>query len=270
MREGMVPMKVKRQTFFRLLVRPLATRAARAAIVGRNRSRLEPERGRFTRAEADTLLRQAWRAFEARTPDVSGLPTLGSRMNVLLAGVTLAVFESLTGAGVERAYAIELVGDSCWRVYRWWGLLGRLAARLSGRDAIRDQRQRVGPNGEWPISFPFNPPGYLARYVPTEKGLGFDVTRCPVAAYLRAQKASDLAVGTWCMLDYPLAEMIGLRLTRTCTLAGGGAACDFRWFPATPPRSGGVAPGQRSPASVHNLSGVSSIEIEVNHERVIE
>jgi hypothetical protein len=34
-------------------------------------------------------------------------------------------------------------------------------------------------------------------------------------------------------LDYPLAEMGGLRLVRTQTLAAGDKQCDFRWFRAT-------------------------------------
>jgi hypothetical protein len=32
------------------------------------------------------------------------------------------------------------------------------------------------------------------------------------------------------MLDYPLAEMLDLRLVRTQTLAKGDKRCDFRWL----------------------------------------
>jgi hypothetical protein len=202
-------------------------------MVGRNRSRQEPEKGRFIRAEVNHLLDQTWQTFDRRVPDVSIQPTLGSKMNVLLASLTLAFLQNLTEAGVERAYAIELIGDICWKIYQWWGYVGSFLARLSRHDRIKDHARRVGKDGSWPMSFPFNPPGYQAQYVPTEGGLGFNVIRCPVAEYLRANGASDLAVSTWCMLDYALAEMIGLRLTRTGTLAAGDKQCDFRWFPST-------------------------------------
>lgn len=82
------------------------------------------------------------------------------------------------------------------------------------------------------MSFPFNPPGYRARYVSIEDGIGFNVIRCPVAEYFRTNGAADLAVGTWCMLDYPLTEIVNLRLVRTQTLAAGDDKCDFRWLAA--------------------------------------
>ena len=82
------------------------------------------------------------------------------------------------------------------------------------------------------MSFPFNPRGCLARYVATQGGLGFNVIRCPVAEHFHTHGSEDLAVSTRCMLDYPLAEMIEMKLVRTQTLAAGDDQCDFRWFSA--------------------------------------
>lgn len=225
-------MNASRLTLFKFIFKPATKWAAGRAMVGRNRSRHEPEKGRFIRAEVNQLVDQAWQSFDVLAPDVSKQPTFGSKLNVLLASLTFAFLQNLIAAGVERDYAIELIGDICWKVYQWWGYVGRFLARLSRHDRIKDHARRVRQDGSWPMSFPFNPPGYQAQYVPTEQGLGFNVIRCPVAEYLRAQGASDLAVSTWCMLDYALAEMIGLRLVRTGTLAAGDKRCDFRWFPA--------------------------------------
>jgi hypothetical protein len=37
------------------------------------------------------------------------------------------------------------------------------------------------------------------------------------------------------MLDYALAEVNGLKIVRTQTLAAGDKHCDFRWFRAAKP-----------------------------------
>ena len=217
---------------FKLFFMPVVGWAAGRALVGRNRVPYEPDNGRFTKAEVDRLLDQSWHDFDEVAPDVSTEPTLGSRMNVRLAALTLAMLQSLTANGIERKYSIELIGDTCWKVYQYWGRVGRFIGRLSRRHPINDHAKRIIKDGSWPMSFPFNPPGYRARYVPTQGGLGFNVIRCPVAEYFHTHGSEDLAVGTWCMLDYPLAEMIDLKLVRTQTLAAGAPHCDFRWFSA--------------------------------------
>ena len=218
---------------FKLVFKPLIRWAVCQALVGKNRAPNEPEKGRLTRPEVNRLIDQSWQDFNELVPDVSHEPTFGSRMNVRLAALSLAMLRSLISAGIERKYAIELIGDACWKIYQYWGRVGRFIGHtLSRRDSIKDQASRVTKDGSWPISFPFNPPGYRALYVPTKGGLGFNVIRCPVAEYFRAHGASDLAVSTWCMLDYPLAEMVGLKLVRTQTLAAGDQQCNFRWFTA--------------------------------------
>ncbi len=120
------------------------------------------------------LLDQSWQAFDKLVPDASREPTIGSRMNLLLAALTLAMFRSLTEAGIEKPYAIELIADACWKIYQYGGRLGLFKASLFPRDAA----ERVRRDGIWPLTFPFNYPGYTARYTPVDKGIGFnfDVT----------------------------------------------------------------------------------------------
>src|SRR5271156_238774 len=52
--------------YVKFIYRPLAARAARQALIGRNRAQRSPDRGRFTRADVDTLLKTAWRDYAER------------------------------------------------------------------------------------------------------------------------------------------------------------------------------------------------------------
>jgi hypothetical protein len=202
-----------------------ARRAARSALVGRLRDREHQEEGRFTREEVAELLRQTWTAYDQLAPHVPREPTIGSRMNLLLAAMTLAFLQVLIARGTSRAYAIELVGDVAWKIYERWGQIPGVVARLRSRDP--SERMRVSV--ELFLRFPFTPPGYRFDRLPSEEGISLDMLRCPVAEYFRREEASDLCIGTWCNLDYPLAEMWGGWLERTQTLAAGCDHCDFRF-----------------------------------------
>jgi ubiquinone biosynthesis protein len=205
--------------------RPVVNRAARAALVGRNRSLTHPAAGRLTRKDVRGILRSAWEEFGRRAAELPAEPTLGSRQNVALAALTLSFCEALTAAGLERRYAIELTSDICWRIYRHWGRASAIGTAPLTRDRAKLMRLRVDSF----MRFPFGRPGYRFETVPEPSGRGLDVLRCPVADYLTSQGASDLCVGSWCNLDFALAEMWGGRLERSQTLAGGAPRCDFRF-----------------------------------------
>jgi ubiquinone biosynthesis protein len=85
------------------------------------------------------------------------------------------------------------------------------------------------------LTYPFGSPGYRFDDVPEEDGRSLKMVRCPVADYLGQRDAADLCAGSWCNLDYALAEMWGAHLERSGTLAGGASCCDFRFhaLPAT-------------------------------------
>jgi hypothetical protein len=220
--------------FVKTIYRPAIRRAARAALVGRLRDRQRQEEGRFTRAEVDELLKQTWIAYDQLAPYVPDEPKVGNRMNMLLAAMTLACLQVLIARGVDRTYAIELVGDIAWKVYERWGHIPIVLARLR----TRDPRERMRLSVEMFLRFPFTPPGYLFDRLSSNEGISLDMQRCPVAEYFRREEASDLCIGTWCNLDFPLAEMWGGWLERTQTLAEGCERCDFR-FKAVRPGSDG-------------------------------
>lgn len=221
----------------KLIYRPLTTRAARHGLVGRVRARSSPDRGRFTRADVTGLLDAAWKRYDAEVDTLAEQPTAGSTMNVRLACFTYSIFDALLTSGVERAYAIELVADATWNVYRTWAQLASVADRLApGKTsalafAVRDKGTAEG-TGTVHLRFPFDAPGYRIETVPAARGTAFDVVHCPVAEYFRAHGAADLCVASWCNLDFPLSEITHQKLIRTQTLVQGATHCDFRILPA--------------------------------------
>ena len=64
--------------YVKFVYRPLAARAARQALVGRNRAPLSPDRGRFTRADVEALLKTAWGDYAARVVKLPPEPQLGA------------------------------------------------------------------------------------------------------------------------------------------------------------------------------------------------
>ncbi len=179
--------------YIKLIYRPLAGRAARTSIVGRNRAPHSPERGRFTRRDVDALLENAWASYARRAERLPPEPTAGSQMNVRLACFTMAFFDALLSVDTDRAYAIELVGDAAWKVYRLWSAVALALTRLTLGKATSlafavikpgDQQHNVS------LRFPFNAPGYLVEAVEAVGGTAFDVVRSPIADYFRRRAPS--------------------------------------------------------------------------------
>ncbi|MDQ6804904.1 MAG: L-2-amino-thiazoline-4-carboxylic acid hydrolase [Actinomycetota bacterium] len=224
--------------------KPIVKGVARRGLAGRGRSRSDPTAGRFTPSQISRIVNEAFTRFEQQVPDLPSEPTLGSRQNVMLAALTLSFLEALEADGIERGYAIELTGDVCWRFYRQWGLGTRAATRLITCDPVR--RLRLSVNAF--LTFPFGRPGYRFDDVLQGDGRSLDMHRCPVADYLGSRGAADLCAGSWCNLDYALAEMWGGTLERSGTLVAGAGCCDFRFrVPASPEVPFGAMPERTLP-----------------------
>jgi len=71
------------------------------------------------------------------------------------------------------------------------------------------------------------------QHLPSQAGVAFDVTLCPLADYFKDRGVPELTSYAACKLDYCAAREFGVDLVRTQTIADGAAHCDFRWkFPA--------------------------------------
>ncbi|MGO9955143.1 MAG: L-2-amino-thiazoline-4-carboxylic acid hydrolase [Solirubrobacteraceae bacterium] len=109
------------------------------------------------------------------------------------------------------------------------------------RDPVR--RLRLSVNAF--LTFPFGRPGYQFDDVPQPDGRSLDMQRCPVGDYLGSRSAADLCEGSWCNLDYALAEMWGGTIERSTTLVTGASCCDFRFRAPVDPQAPLTATGGR-------------------------
>jgi hypothetical protein len=123
----------------------------------------------------------------------------------------------------------------------------------------RDPTSRLRLSVNAFLTYPFGRPGYRFDDVIEENGRSLDMRRCPVADFLGQRNAADLCAGSWCNLDYALAEMWGARLERAGTLVAGASHCDFR-FLALPTSDGAEA---RRPAS----SAPALVEVTLTPQR---
>jgi hypothetical protein len=77
-------------------------------------------KGRFTRAEIRALLTDTtdtWARFEGHTTEIPYASSAGARLRLLNGALIIAAIQSAIERGVERDYAIELVGDAAWIIY---------------------------------------------------------------------------------------------------------------------------------------------------------
>ena len=183
-------------------------------------------RNRFGSRRARGIIDEAFRRYLAEASKLPAEQSIGGRMMVHCAGVTAALYRVLVDEGLGLVDAREQTARVTAAIYEQMAEIPWLVAKLSGRSPHARLKRATDAFRR----FPFSAPAYLIQDVAAdEQTVAFDVRRCPVAEYFRAQGLADLCVESWCNLDFPLAEKWGARLERTTTLARGGQRCDFRW-----------------------------------------
>ena len=186
---------------------------------------------RFDRAVIREILADVFARYDALRPDLPDEPSAGGRLMVNLAALTVGLYQALLGREVPEDEARALTAAVTGAAYETLAAVPTVLSTLG----VRTAHQRVRRATALFRRFPFSAPSYVMEDVSAgDDVVAFDVRRCPVADYLRAQGLAELCARAWCDLDYPLAERWGAHLERSTTLADGGDRCDFRW--RTPPR----------------------------------
>ena len=140
-----------------------------------------------------------------------------------------ALYRAVQEHGMSQAEAAVFVEETMWDVFQPVTAALFKLSRL--RSAKRETRVKwiLGMITRYFFASPFR-----HRHLPSETGVSFDVTLCPLADYFKDQGVPELTEPAAGNLDYRMAREWGVELVRTQTIADGAAHCDFRWkFPAT-------------------------------------
>ncbi len=140
-----------------------------------------------------------------------------------------ALYRAVQEHGMSQAEAGALVETVMSDAYQPVSAALFKLSRL--RSANRETRVKwlLGMITRYFFSSPF-----VHRHLPSETGVSFDVTLCPLADYFKEQGVPELTPHAACNLDYLAAREFGVELVRTQTIADGSEYCDFRWkFPAS-------------------------------------
>ncbi|MFQ5537816.1 MAG: L-2-amino-thiazoline-4-carboxylic acid hydrolase [Gemmatimonadota bacterium] len=185
---------------------------------------------RMALGDAERVFREAWARHRARTHELPKEGTVGGRLNVRLASLTLEFMRTLEATGYERSEAVRLTREIAWRLYRRWASIPRAWGRMRGGSRTNRMNHMLRAF----LRFPFSEPSYRWDLSSRSGVAHLDVYRCPVADFFIHEGAGDVCAGTWCTLDYPLAEYWGGRYERDGTIAVGDKVCRMRWIAEEP------------------------------------
>ncbi len=191
---------------------------------------------RYGAENAERMIRFAREEYRRILPS---MPYVGGKQPltqfVITTGWCLALHRALVGYAAS-AHESGLLFYVLSRQYikQAPGILRRyLGASMFSQRYQRKLRERAMESQLHPL-----PRGYIFSYVEGDGvnfDFGVDYHRCATLNFLREQGAEEIAPYL-CALDQFSSELLGWGLTRTSTLAEGGAVCDFRFKQGGPTR----------------------------------
>jgi len=189
--------------------------------------------------------------------------TAGSRLNVALAVLTVALHRALLRARVPPDHAIDLVADTGWGLYR----LGARPIVFATRLRHRDPGRRMVTALRLLLRFPFSAPGRPGYEVEAhDRADGFTTTWtwCPPLAFVQDliveqgdQGELEVFRRSWCSYDWALNDVLtGGRgaYRRPHTLSSGDDRCDMTWSVSTADPGGTVVDLRRT-AGTRTIDG---------------
>jgi hypothetical protein len=154
-------------------------------------------------------------------------PRYGFSLNLLMRYVewNLSLYRALQEHGVSQVEAGEFVETVAMEYFQ------PVPAAMFKLSLLRSAKRET--RVKWIfgiITRYFFPPPFVHRHLPSDTGVAFDVTVCPLADYFKEQGVTpELAAHAACNLDYCQAREYGIELVRSQTIANGAEYCDFSW-----------------------------------------
>ncbi len=163
-------------------------------------------------------VKEEYRAIVRRAKDIGPSRLLSA---YCMAAWFIAMNRS-TGSGAEENYALFRDGLRESRLF---------AMALGGADAYLDEKKLPG-RLKWAAESKERryKNDWVVDVLPGNQSfdLGYDYGECGACKLCRDEGCFDLA-RYLCRLDFVLADMMGMELKRTTTIAEGGEHCDFRY-----------------------------------------
>lgn len=209
----------------KFVINPMLKYAVSRMLVGRVRYQETVQKGRFTKSDIKSLIKKTWTIFGASYSDLSKETNISSKMSIFSACITISFYKALLEYGLTKEYAIQLVGDVSWFIYKKLGYIPLIISKIMSRNKLK----RIKICTDLIRKFPFNPPGYEMKDVNCCDTVAYDVEKCIIASYFLQKGEIELCKETWCKMDYALAELWGGELERTSTISCGHDRCDFRF-----------------------------------------
>lgn len=143
-------------------------------------------------------------------------------MSAYCMGAYFIALNRILGGNPQDNYAIFRDGLSANKLFR--KALGNADAYLSpdkmpGRKEWERESHLKKYENDWVVDVLEGKEQY---------DLGYNYYECGICKLCKDENCFELAKYV-CRLDYLLAEMMGMKLERTMTIAEGGAYCDFRY-----------------------------------------
>jgi hypothetical protein len=218
---------------------PMSTQGRTRGVSNRETEKLVAKFDRMLRRSGDALVkrfgeeRAAGMRLEMRDeyrrliPDV---PYIGGRRNMFadhltMAPYALAIYRVVVGHGGSLVDTGELMHQIA-RVE--FGRVPRVLRPWMARVAYR--RRRLKAAARWSQARRY-PEDFVFEFVEGDGetfDFGIDFTECAYQKYLHAHGADELTP-YGCDCDYVMAELMGIGMQRTKTLAWGCDRCDFRF-----------------------------------------
>ena len=149
----------------------------------------------------------------------------GVRLLLKLACKNIALYRSLLHCHVDKEKALFIMENvQCEFTKNFASFIHGLSGLV-----CRDAQRRLEWVDKFLWKFLFTPPFRRTSYSIEENSIAFKVVRCPIANYFKAYTHSELCKSAFCNLYYHWAELGGVTLDRSRTLASGASYCGFRF-----------------------------------------
>jgi hypothetical protein len=205
-------------------------------LASRCRRENQPEFGRFNKLEIKRIAAQVEPNIASLMPFFQDLENVGNYLTTYGGLIDLAIYRALVDHGIDKEYAVNLVGDMQWQsIVNAKGTIPIIDPLLSWfwSRTIKDPLEILGKRLQLAMKFPYGEPGYKMKVSWVKNVYHMDIFACPVYDFFKQFGPEEIRLfrRTHCTFDFAIANFRFERgrYQRAHTLSDGDEVCDMRW-----------------------------------------